>query len=278
MKFIKILLCALVVLMASSFPAFADELDQGRSLYSSGDMVGAAEFFSRYAASHPKDDKLTPEALAMCARALDIAADNLTGEAEKGCYWKGGGGSPECMKKFAAQFNSRFGEGAFQYDHAITFIKYTGSHYRKILEQFPKSSYAPEAEFYILLHDLQGHPDAILPKIRIFLSKYPKGEWNRRGLLLLARVNEDIWFIHRKWSWVLFNYQISPEELIIRAEPYRQEALKTYEKLMKDKNTFEGKAAEREYQMLKDNKEDQVTYSVVNDSIPGTVGQWGIGK
>lgn len=273
-------LCAIVFL---SFVALspllvgAGELDRGLELYADGDLQAAAEFFNNYARDNPGDSKRSPEALAYCGRILDGIADVLTGNAEKGCYWtKGGAASPACMQKFAEQYNLRFGAGAFRYEHAITYIFYTGLHYEAILEKYPKSPYAPEAEFYLLLRGLVGHPDQVLPKIKSFLARHPKGEWNRKGLLLWARVNEDIWFVHRKWSWVLYNSVVAPEELMIRAEKYRKEALATYEKLMKDKRTFEGIQAAREYEMLKDNRDDDKTYGIVNDSTPGTLIKWGI--
>lgn len=269
-------LLAAAVLFLAPVVFAGDELGPGRTMLADGDLPGAAEFFNKFAVEHPKDSKKTPEALALCGRALDGSADALTGEAEKACYWtKAGGGSPECMAAHAAKYNQRFGVGAFRYEHAITYLVYTGSHYRKILEDFPKSAYVPEADFYLLLHQLSGHPDIVLPKIKAFLAKYPKGEWNRKAYLLWARVNEDIWYIHRKWSWILYNYQLSPDELVVRAEPYRQQALGTYEKLMKDKNTFEGKAAAREFTLLKANKEDERTYGIVDDAIPGTMMSWG---
>ncbi len=257
--------------------ASAGDLDEGKRLLSSGDIQGAAAFFNRYANEHPNDSKTTPEALALCGRALDALADSFTGTAEKSCYWsKGGSRTPACMEAQAAALNARFGADAFRYEHAITFIFYTGNHYRKILEKFQRSDYATEAEFYLLLRELIGHPDTVLPRIKSFLSKHSSGEWNQRGLLLWARVNQDIWYVHRKWSWVLFNDQVSPEELIIRAEPYRQEALRSFEKVMRERNTFEGKHAAEEYELLKNNKEDAITYSIVNDSSPGTLSQWGI--
>ena len=219
-----------------------------------GGLIGmAAQFFAEYASRNPGDKENSPEALAKAGRILDALADSFTGRAEKSCYWGKGGGSPECMQRFASQYNSKFGEGSFRYEHAVTFIPYTGSHYRLLLAKYPSSKYAPEADFYLLMRELVGHPDIVLPRIKAFLSKYPKGEWNRRGLLLWARVNEDVWYVHRKWSWVLFNYQVSPEDLIIKAEPYRQEALRTYEKLMRDSKSPEGAAAAREYAILKDN-------------------------
>lgn len=266
-----------VISLLSTGPfARADELDQGRGMLSSGNLQGAAESFNRFASSHPDDSKKTPEALALCGRTLDALADSFTGAAEKRCYWGGSGGSPDCMQREVSSLNARFGADAFRYEHAVLYIFYTGSHYRQIAERFPKSEYAPEANFYLLLHSLVGHPDTVLPKIKAYLAKYPSGDWNRKGLLLWARVNQDVWYVHRKWSWVLFNNQISPDELIIRAEPYRQEALKTFERLMKERGTFEASAAEREHAALKANQEDAATYSIVNDSSPGVLSSWGV--
>ncbi len=272
----KTAVLALAVLCLFSGSAFAGALDAGDAMLSQGDLEGAAQFFAEYASRNPGDKENSPEALAKAGRILDALADSFTGRAEKSCYWGKGGGSPECMQRFASQYNSKFGEGSFRYEHAVTFIPYTGSHYRLLLAKYPSSKYAPEADFYLLMRELVGHPDIVLPRIKAFLSKYPKGEWNRRGLLLWARVNEDVWYVHRKWSWVLFNYQVSPEDLIIKAEPYRQEALRTYEKLMRDSKSPEGAAAAREYAILKDNGEDGVTYSIVNDSSPGTLSSWGV--
>lgn len=255
----------------------AGELDQGKQMMAAGDLEGAAEFFNRYALSHPNDATSTPEALVLAGRILDALVDQLTGKAEKSCYWgKGGSRSPDCMQRFVDQYNARFGSGAFRYEHAVLYIPYTGLHYKMLASRFPKSPYAAEADFYLLLRDLIGHPDTVLPKVKAYLAKYPKGDWGRKGLLLWARVNEDVWYVHRKWSWVLYNYQLSPEDLIIKAEPYRQEALRTYERLLKDKGTWEASVAEREYTLLKNNQEDPAVFSIVNDSNPGALSSWGV--
>ena len=276
MRFLAAVLGAAVLGIGA--PARAGDLDQGRQMTAAGDLAGAAEFFSRFAAEHAGDKQQAPEALAMAGRILVVLADSLTGAAEKSCYWGKGGGSPECMQRQAAQFNARFGADAFRYEHAVTYIHYTGSHYREILAKYPKSAYAAEAEFALLLRELVGHPDTVLPKIKAFVAKHPKGEWNRKGLLLWARANEDTWYVHRKWSWVLFNDVISPEDLIIKAEPYRQEAMRTYEKLLKEPATFEGQAAARELPILRENGEDGATWSIVNDSSAGTLSSWGIAQ
>lgn len=256
--------------------ARADDLDNGRNLIRAGQLDAAAQFFNTFVSQRP-NDKLTPEALALSGRILDAMADYLTGEAEKRCYWvKGAARTPECMQREAEGLNARYGNGAFQYEHAVLFIWYTGSHYRQILAQFPKSSFAPEAEFYLLLHNLGGHPDVVIPRIKAYLAKYPKGEWNRRARLLLARVNQDVWFVMRKWSWVLFNDQVDETELMVRAEPYRQEAMRLFRDLTKDDKTFEGTTAVRELVLLEANQDDGVLYSTVNDANPGVLSVWGV--
>lgn len=276
-KFVWI--CVFAALASFQFINFAsaDELDQGKALVKEGKLLDACEFFNQYVVSHPDDKKKTPEAYAWCGRILDAMADSLTEQAEKRCYWNPGSPkSPACMEGEASKFNSKYGDGAFRYEHNITYINYTGSHYKKIREKFPNSEYAAEADFYLLLRDLAGHPDTVLPKIKAFLKSHSKGEWYRRGLLLWARINEDIWYIHRKWSWVLYNSAISEDELIVRAEPYRREALRTFDVLRKDAKTREGQIAQREYDLLKANGEDKVTYGIVTDATPGTLSDWGI--
>lgn len=254
----------------------ADPLDQGKALMRQGNLEVAAQFFNNYAQTHPKDKKRSAEALALTGRIMDAMADSLTGAAEKKCYWrKGGARNPGCMRREAAAYNAKFGPGSFEYEHAIVFISYTGSHYNELLRRYPRSKYATEARFYLLLRNLGGHPDKVLPRIREFSSKYGKGDWKRRTRLLWARVNEDIWYIHRKWSWVLYNEVIDEDELVIRAEPYRQEALRTYRKI-KGKNDFIGREAKREYEMLNANQDDGHIYSIVNDASAKTLKAWGV--
>ncbi len=264
----------LLSLFAISGESLAGELDMGYNLEAQGRLEDAAQFFCSWSNQHPNQRK-TPEALLKCARILDTLSETVSERAEKRCYW-GKKGSPSCMKQDVAKLNAKYGAGSFKYDHSLLYIPYTGIHYRQILNRFPRSKYADEADFYILLRELVGHPDTVLPKIKSFLSRHSGGEWNRKGLLLWARVNEDVWHIHRKWSWVLYNYQISPDELTVRAEPYRQEALRTYKKLKGKGSTFEGQAAAREYAILNSGRDDGNIYSIVNDSNAGTIETWGI--
>ena len=270
--------CLITVMVAHINSACAaDPLLQGRDMVKAKRYEAAAVFFNRYAVAHPKDKKYTPEALAETARLLDAMTDKISGKAEKHCYWRRGAKrNPDCMEGEVRKLNALFGAGAFRYEHAVTYILYTGLQYKEILERFPKSKYASEAKFFLLIHSLIGHPDKVLPKIKAFCKK-TRGEWKDRCTLLWARANEDTWYVHRKWSWVLYNQRIAPEELLIRSEPYRQAALKAFAKLKK-KRGFIGETARREYDLLKQNKDDGVVYSIVNDSGPGTLADWGVGN
>ncbi len=267
------MLSAIFALSLLSSRSFAG-LEQGYLLVDGNEPEKAAQFFCSQK-DLKKDD--AAEALAMCGRLLDQLADMLSERAEKKCYWVRSG-DPSCMMREADALSARFGAGSFAYEHSILFVSYTGAQYRQILEKYPKSKFAPEAEFYLLLRGMVGHPDAVLPKINSFLAKHPSGEWNRKGLLLLARANQDIWFVHNKWSWVLYNNQLAEDELIIRSQKYRQAALAVYEKLIMQKNSFEGQIAKREYDLLKQNVDDGVLYTIVSDSSAGTLDMWGIGK
>lgn len=276
MRLISFFVAAIAVAIAYPQISVAGDLDAGYSLQAANQAEQAADFFCGYANAQPNNGTYTPEALAMCGRLLDELSDILTERAEKKCYW-GKSGDPSCMEAEAGRLNARFGAGSFRYVHNLLSLVYTGAQYQTVLSRFSNSKYADEADFYILLRGLVGHPDVVLPKIRSYLSRHKSGEWNRKGLLLWARVNEDIWYIHRKWSWVLYNYTIAPDELIIKAEPYRQEAQKAYKALMKSASTFEGKVAAAEYAKLDAGQEDPVLYSIVEDSHPGTLRlSWGM--
>lgn len=251
---------------------FASEYDDAKNLIQSGQVEAGAQMLARMVGA-----KSSPEALLLLGKALDRLQDLFSERAEKICYWaKGGGGSPACMQAEAAKLNATYGANAFKSVTDIAYVPYTGVHYQELLSKFPKSSQAAEAEFQLLLKNLMGHPDVVLPKVKDYLNRHSSGEVNRKALLLWARVNQDVWYIHREWSWVLYNEKVSLDDLIVRAEPYRQEALKTFEKLMnKYSGTFEGDAAKQEYDLLKANQHDNETYSILADTVGGSPDKWG---
>ncbi len=267
----------LIAMVAISSNAWAvDPLIDGQKLIAAKRYEAAAIFFSRYAREHPGDKKYTPQALVQTGRLLDAMTDRISGKAEKHCYWRRGAKrNPNCMRDEVGKLNGLFGAGAFRYEHAVTYILYTGLQYKEILKRFPKSEYVSEAKFFLLIHDLIGQPDVVLPRIKSFCKKTKRG-WKDRCGLLWARANEDTWYVLRKWSWVFYNDRLAPDELLIRSEPYRQEALRTFARL-KRKKGFVGESAKREWKILEENGEDRITYSIVNDSSPGTLADWGVG-
>jgi len=231
---------------------------EGDNLFEAGQYESAAKWYAGKNTSHD---------LLCLAKSLEKMSDQINTTAERKCFRSKGGGGGECMKKYAESLNEIYGPGSFEYAEHLVFIRYTGAHYKKIEEGFPKSDEAAEAAYMNLTKNLVGHPDAVLPRITLFLKKYPDGEWHRKSLLLWARINEDIWWIHRKWSWVLYNWTLSEEELIVKAEPYRQEALKTFEQMIKKhSNTDEGKAAKMEYELLKKYQDDGRLYGIINEA------------
>lgn len=253
----------------------ADEVDNAGSQIMSGQLEAGAQELVRFVKAHPRDRKKTPKALLLLGQTLDRLQDLFSERAEMTCYW-GKKGSLSCMQAEAGKLNSIYGAGTFKAVTDIAYIPYTGEHYNEIIRRFSSSKEAPEAEFQLLLKNLIGHPDQVLPRVKSFMKKHKRGDVHRKALLLWARVNEDLWYIHRDWSWVLYNERVSPEELMIRAEPYRQDALKTYRKLArKYGNTFEGKQAKRELSLLEAQQYDNTTYSILADSVGGTPDKWG---
>lgn len=251
--------------------AHASDFDDAKNLVMSGQVEEGAQTLARLVQTNP-----SPEALLLLGKSLDRLQDVFSERVEKACYWGKSGGTPACAQAQAEKFNAIYGAGAFRFVTDIAYVPYTGIHYKQLLDKFPNSKEAPEAEFQLLLKNLVGHPDVVLPRVKAYLDKHPSGEANCRGLLLWARVNEDIWYVHRSWSWVLYNEAFAPDELVVKAEPYRQEALKTFQKVLgKCKGTFEAQAAQREYDLLNANQDDGETYSILQDTVGGSPDKWG---
>ena len=264
-------------LIGTSVFAAKSSMDDADAKLKSGDLKGAAVAYIDYY-NNNKRDKSSARALAMTGRIMDKLREVVSEEAEKKCYWgKNTPKTPQCMEKEVKEYNKIFGKDALEYigGTSIAYIDYTGSHYKELLKKFKNNKYSEEAEFYLMLQNLKGHPDEVLPKVKSFLGERKSGEWKKRSLLLWARVNQDVWNVWKEWSWVVFNKKISDDEMIVRAEPYRQEALKTFSQI-KGNSGFIGKAAKSEYKMLNDQVDDGIHYSITNDSTPGTWANWGL--
>jgi len=260
-------------------PVWADDFKDAQIALKAKNLDLAAEKFSRFAKKKYRD-KRAGEALAKTARILDQLQDSFTEAFEKKCYWvKNAPKTPKCMRAGVQELNARFGKNAFEYigGISIAYIQYTGSHYKQILKKKKRSDFKKEAEFYLLTHDMRGHPDVVVPKAKRYLDTQKDPVWKRKALLMWGRLNEDISYVWRKWTWVVYNGKISDEELIIRSEPYRLEARRAFKKIIAESpNSFEAKAARVDLQKLETRGDDGMLYFITNDSSPGTWQRWGV--
>lgn len=256
------------MLCLSGVHAAEDRYNRGDQLFNSGKYEEAARFYESVISRDPKDEKTVPAALVRLGRACEKMLGEENAKAERKCF-RGGSpsGGAKCMVEYANSLDAVCGPGSFKYSEALLVLQYTGVHYDRVVKEFPRSDAAAEAAYMKLSKELVGHPDEVLPRIKEYMRTYKDGKWGRMGRLLWARVNEDVWWIHRKWSWVLYNWVISEEELIVKTERYRQEALRAYEDLIKkDGDTEEGRIAKKEYELLKNYQDDKTIYGIVNES------------
>lgn len=208
----------------------------------------------------------TAEELVAQGRKMDQYANQVNNDAEQACYRGKGSHTPQCMVNYANKMNALYGAGAFEFIPTQIIIRYTGTHYQQVLDKYSSSPQAAEAAYYLLEKKLIGSPDEVLGRVRDYIAKY-KGPYTLKARLLFARLNEDLWWIHRKWSWMLYNGSVAEDELIVRGEKYRQAAVKAYEELIKkDGGSAEGKIAKQELAAVKNNQDDGKLYGIVSDA------------
>lgn len=192
------------------------------------------------------------------AKELTKLADSLTGKAEKACYWGKKEGGSSCMKQFAKEYNDQYGKGSFIYVVPLNVIQYTGIHFHQLMKKFPQSSYAAAADYDLLLPLLVGQPDEVVSKVEDFLRRYPSGEWHWKGKLLLARIYQDIWALHRGGLGAVST--AGPQK-------YQELALRHFKDVFQNaSSSAEGKAAKQEYNLLKAGKDDGKFYGISSES------------
>jgi hypothetical protein len=209
----------------------------------------------------------SPKDLITLGRALDHYAEQVNNDAEQTCYRGKGPRTPQCMTNYANKMNAKYGAGAFVFIPTQIIIRYTGTQYQQVIDKAPNSPEAAEAAYYLLEKNLIGNPDEVLKRVQDYIAQY-KGAFNLKARLLYARLNEDLWWIHRKWAWMLYNGSVSEDELIVRGEKYRQAAIKAYEDLIKKAGgSPEGKIAKQELAAVKNLQDDGRLYGIVSDAV-----------
>lgn len=265
-KLITIFGVMTLLLLASQ--AFAKNgMEEGDNLFKAGSYKEAAKWYQNYANTQAKGDKEKAEALGKFGQSLEKLSDGYSADAEKKCYWQSRAGTV-CMENYVKQLNAEWGDGAFEYVANLNIIKFAGGFYKQLSASSSDESVICDADFNTLSRNTLGQPDEVLARVDSFMQKYPDGACYRKGLLLKARLNEDLWYIHLKWSFVLYNWRLSEEELIVRSEKYRNEAVKLYEELIsKFKRTPEAEIAKKELKLVKAHKTDGKLYGIINESM-----------
>lgn len=259
---IKSVILVVLILMPLSILAKEGSLKDAEMLYEKGSFQKAADLVAPHA--RIKKGGRDAKTLLLYGKCLEGMTEDMNTEAERMCYRSPGAPrTPSCMRKFAEKYNARYGAGSFEYVHDIITIRYTGIHYDRLVNDFPNSDAAAEADYYILGKNLVGHPDVVLPQIKEFLKKHPRGKWHRKGLLLWARINEDIWWLHMNRPMAIAGWDVSRGEMIVKGEAYRREAMKAFRKVRGGK---EGKAAKKELRLLRKHKTDGKMYGIIFES------------
>ncbi len=264
-SFVSLIIVAVLLVCFNTFAK--NGMEEGDNLFKAGNYKEAAKWYQGYASTQAKGDKEKALALGKVGQCLEKLSEGYSTDAEQRCYWKSHAGQ-SCMENYVRQLNAEWGEGAFEYVANLNIIKYAGSHYRQIAAGSSDEMVVCEADYNTLSRNLLGQPDEVLTRVDAFMQKYPDGSCYRKGLLLKARLNEDLWYIHLKWSFVLYNWRLSEEELIVRSEKYRTEAVRLYEEIIsKYKRTPEAEAAKKELKLVRQHKTDGKLYGIINESM-----------
>ncbi|MDO8462085.1 MAG: hypothetical protein Q7S98_04395 [Deltaproteobacteria bacterium] len=207
------------------------------------------------------------EALIRTARALDALATYFYEDADHKCYFykKRDAADPACFEQEVVALNGRYGAGAFIYLGDEVEIRYTGLHYRKIVDEFPKSRYLDEASFQLLKgRELVGNePEIIFAKVDGWIKKYPKSSLVPEAWLLLGRLYADGWWLFKTRTFVAINMSLSSSEIDDLAQRYKGKGLWALNQVMqKFPNSKEANVARREYDLLTRDQNDGVLYGL----------------
>lgn len=236
------------------------------ALYRSGKAREAAEVYYRSYLANPKGRKGL-EALIKTGRALDVAKLRLYEDADKKCYLdkRHEQARPECFESYVTDLNQRFGGGSFTYHGDQVQFTYNATHFRKALEEFPGSPFEDEARLMLLRgNELLGdEPAAICAKVDGWLAAFPKSPHRPKALLLLGRLHADAFVTFKRGGFILIDGRVDSEGIAMERSKHQQKGLAAFKEILdKYPDSPERKAAEREYQLLKEGKDDGIFYGI----------------
>jgi len=245
----------------------ADGIDDGDGFFKAGQYdVAADKYYGAYIAN--RTGKKAAEALIKTGRALDLAKKNLYEKADGRCYLGKKSerqARPECFEADVADLNRRYGDGAFSYHGDQVQYSYNATHFKKVLEEFPGSSYEDEAKLMLLRGGalLADDPNAPIEKVQEWLDTFPKSALRPKGLLLLGRLHADAFVTLKSGGFVLINGKVDQEGISMERSKHQSKGLTAFQEVFeKYSSSPESSAARREYDLLKNGQDDGIFYGV----------------
>jgi hypothetical protein len=255
------------LLLASATAARADSMDEGDKFFKAGQYdVAADKYYAAYIAD--RTGKRAAEALIKTGRALDLAKKDLYEKADGRCYLGKKSerqARPECFEADVADLNRRYGEGAFSYHGDMVQYSYNATHFKKVLDEFPSSSYQDEASLALLRGEalVSEDPNYGINKVQDWLDKYPKSALRSRGLLLLGRLYADAFVTFKSGGFILINGKVDKDGIAMERSKYQAKGLSAFQEVFeKYGSSPEASPARREYELLKNGQDDGIFYGV----------------
>jgi hypothetical protein len=255
------------LLLISAAVARADSMDEGDRFFKAGQYdVAADKYYAAYIAD--RTGHRAAEALIKTGRSLDLAKKDLYEKADGRCYLGKKSerqARPECFEADVADLNRRYGDGAFSYHGDQVQYSYNATHFKKVLEQFPNSSYQDEASLAMLRGEalVSEDPNYGINKVEDWLAKYPKSAFRPRALLLLGRLYSDAFGAFKSGGFVLVNGRVDPERISMERSKAQAKGLAAFQEVFeKYGSSPEAAPAKREYELLKNGQDDGISYGV----------------
>jgi hypothetical protein len=257
-----------LVLCSTAFAGAPEKSREGDEAISQSGQAGAEA--ERHYAAYKADPrgKGAAENLIKTARALDAAKLRFYEEADGKCYLGKKSerqARPECFEAYVSDLNRRFGDGAFSYHGDQVQFSYNATHYKKVLDEFPGSSFEGEASLALLRGSalVSEDPNYGINKVIDWLDKYSNSPARPKALLLLGRLYADAFVTFKSGGIILVNGKVNPERVSMERSKYQGKGLEAFQEVMsKYGSSPEASPARREYDLLKNGQDDGIYYGV----------------
>ena len=252
--------------LGMSINAKANFIKDGDKLFKQGAYLKAADSYYKAYKQDPRGKK-ADQALFKTGSSLDVASPGIYEEADRVCYLnkKTAEATPACFERVVQRLNSRYGAGSFFYWADRIMIQYSGKHFQKILDEYPKSSYRADATFKMFRGKnlLQGSPESICGRVEHWIHKNSKSKLLSEAWLLLGRLYADSWWLYTKHTFITKGGVAQLDGLGERSERTKGKGLAAFRQVFeKFRKSSHASAARREYDLLKNNKDDGVMYGI----------------